>query len=293
MHLSLLRLLTVDREGENGPPFLAAASGLAAKGRHLFVVGDDENHLAILKPTGDAPGQLVRLFPGTLSRDHKKRKASKPDLESLLSLPASDAFPYGAMLALGSGSTSNRRRGVILQFDAAGSFQEPHIPNLTGLFKAIDQSVPEPNIEGAIVRGEELILFNRGNRSHPSTTALSFKMDTVETAMPVHTWRKDFVLPEAHGVPLSVTDACLLEDGTILASAVAENTSNAYDDGRLAAAAIVLFAADLSVLRIEMIEPAIKIEGIHGWLEGGMVHLLAVSDADDPGAAAGLYQGAL
>lgn len=292
MFLSLLRLLTVERTAEEGPPFLAAASGLAANGGNLFVVGDDENHLAILKPTGDVPGRLVRLFPGTLPRDHKKRKAAKPDLETLLSLPVTDSLPFGGLMALGSGSTPNRRRGVILRFDEAGKIQEPYIPDLTALYNVVDQSMPETNIEGAILRGDELILFNRGNRNHPNTTALAFKMASMETAVPIIKWRRDFVLADAQGLPLSITDTCLLEDGTILASAVAEDTSNAYDDGRLTAAAIVLFAPDLSILWIKMIEPAIKIEGIHGWFDGGTVRMFAVSDADDPEAAAGLYQGA-
>ncbi len=292
MFLSLLRLLTVERSAEDGPPFLAAASGLVASGGSLFVVGDDENHLAILKPTDDVPGCLVRLFPGTLPGNHKKRKAAKPDLETLLSLPVTDGFPFGGLLALGSGSTPNRRRGVILRFDAAGKIQEPYIPDLTALFDAVDQSVAETNIEGAVLRRDELILFNRGNCNHPNTTALAFEMASVETAMPIIKWRREFVLTDVQGLPLSITDTCLLEDGTILASAVAEDTPNAYDDGLLTAAAIVLFAPDLSIVRIELIEPAIKIEGIHGWLDGGTVRMFAVSDADDPDAAAGLYQGA-
>jgi len=292
MKLKLLRHLEVDRAAVDGPPFLSAASGLAAIGDRLYVIGDDETHLAVFPADGNAPGRMLRLLSGSLPAEHKARKAAKPDFETLVLLPAPKTHPHGALLALGSGSTDIRRRGVVLPFDAQMKPCAPLVLDLSAIFAEIGKAVPETNIEGAVVRNGEIILFNRGNKSHPETTALAFNSTAfTEAALPVLRWRKPVALPEVDGVPLTITDACLLGDGSILVSTVAEDTSDAYNDGRLAGAAFAVLGPDLSLGRLEPIEPAIKIEGVQAWRDGERIQLLAVSDADDPAAPAGLYSG--
>ena len=96
---------------------LSAASSLVAVGRQLYVVADDEHHLAVFDRGDPTSGTLLRLFEDELPPLHRDRKRAKPDLESLLQLPASQAHPHGGLLALGSGSRPQRRRGIVLDFD--------------------------------------------------------------------------------------------------------------------------------------------------------------------------------
>ena len=70
----------------------------------LYVIADDEHHLGVVRVDGDEL-KLVRLLDGDLPASAKKRKARKPDFESLLLLPASDESPRGRS------SLSARARG--------------------------------------------------------------------------------------------------------------------------------------------------------------------------------------
>lgn len=290
MQLDRLRRLTVERSAAEGPRYIAAASGLAVHHGQMFIVGDDETHLAVFDESSAEPGKLMRLFPEARLADPVKRKAAKPDLETLLVFPAVGEFPFGGLLALGSGSSAKRRRAVILPFDSHGRLAKARILSVDGLFAAVGMVVPEVNIEGAVIRNGELILFNRGNRNYPETILITFRADDFRSANPRPIWSKTARLPDIGGIPLTVTDACLLEGGSILASTVAEDTGNAYDDGGLLGAAFVLFNSDLSVDRVDMIEPPVKIEGVHARRNGTQIEILAVSDADDPAKAAGLYR---
>src|SRR5262245_3621265 len=89
--------------------YLSAASGLARAGSFLYVVADDELHLGVFGAGDTNPGRLIRLLDGELPAAKAERKKQKPDFESLTLLPASAEYPYGAILALGSGSRPNRR----------------------------------------------------------------------------------------------------------------------------------------------------------------------------------------
>ena len=68
---------------ESRSPFISAASGLVKVNNQLYVVADDEHHLGVFSAGHVGPGELVRLFEGTLPDKFKKRKAQKPDLETL------------------------------------------------------------------------------------------------------------------------------------------------------------------------------------------------------------------
>ena len=96
---------------ESRSPFISAASGLVKVNNLLYVVADDEHHLGVFSVDHALPGELVRLFDGTLPDKFKKRKAQKPDLETLLLLPTFAGYAHGALLAMGSGSKPNRDTG--------------------------------------------------------------------------------------------------------------------------------------------------------------------------------------
>jgi hypothetical protein len=84
---------------------LSAASGLVQIDSLIYVVADDELHLGVFDAAGTRPGHLIRLFDGELPEPAAKRKKRKPDCEALTLLPPHGAYPHGALLALGSGSS--------------------------------------------------------------------------------------------------------------------------------------------------------------------------------------------
>ena len=281
MQLTHIRYLDVAEPLASGHPFLSAASGLVQIGETFCVVGDDEQHLAVFTQGDDGPGRLIRLLPGDLPRKKKPRKKVKPDFEILFQLPDS-----GLICAMGSGSTPKRMRGTIIDIDGGGVT----LLDLQPLFAAVAPLLKEINLEGAVVRGNRLLLFNRGNMQNPGTciceTALS--AITGDEAIAV-TLVKTLALPMIDGVPLTVTDACSLDGRHILLSAVAEVTDDSYADGAILGAAIVVLDANLNVLVIEPLEPICKIEGISARRTATGAELLCVSDADDPDMPSSLF----
>jgi hypothetical protein len=286
MQLTHIRYLNVSEPMASGHEFLSAASGLVQIGEMLCVVGDDEQHLALFNQNNDGPGRLIRLLPGDLPRKKKKRKKLKPDFEILFALPALGEGGDPAICAMGSGSTDQRMRGVLVNLDTG----DVVVRDLQPLFAALALLVTEINLEGAVVRGDRLLLFNRGNMQNPETCIFetTLRAITGDEAIAV-TLVKTLALPLIDGVPLTVTDACSLDDRHILLSTVAEVTDDSYADGAILGAAIVVLDAKLNVVVIEPLEPICKIEGISARCIATGAELLCVSDADDPDMPSSLF----
>ena len=104
--LTKIRDLNLSKASTAGRPLhLSAASGLVCLDSLIYVVSDDELHLGAFGRADRKPGHLIRLFDGALADSQSDRKKQKPDLEALTLLPAYGKYPYGALLAFGSGST--------------------------------------------------------------------------------------------------------------------------------------------------------------------------------------------
>lgn len=289
MKLTHLRDLAVDTPLPSGHAFLSAASGMVVCGDALYVVADDTQCLGVFDLEGAAPGRLIPLIAGDLPGDAAARKKVKPDFEVLLALPCAAGT---RLLAMGSGSTGQRMRGVVVDLPGDDAPVNVRVIDLRALFTAIAPLVPEINVEGAVLRGDELLLFNRGNSAHPASQVIAVPLaEVLEGGSVTARLCAQLLLPEVAGVPLTVTDACLLASGHILLSAAAEATDNSYADGALVGAALVELGADLAVLVVEPLEPVVKVEGLSAQIMADGVHVLCVTDADDPDAASGLYRG--
>ncbi len=288
IHLAHIRDLTVDAVLPSGHAFLSAASGMVVRGSALYVVADDDNCLAVFDLDGTTKGHLIPLIAGDLPADAAQRKKVKPDFEILLALPC----PTGIrLLALGSGSTAQRMRGAIIDLPGNGAPADVCLIDLKPLFAALATLVPQINLEGAVLRQDQLLLFNRGNMQHPGSQIVEVPLAAVLAEGPVPaTLLAELSLPMLEGVPLTVTDACQLDNGHILLSAVAEATADSYADGALLGAAIVELDADFQVCSVQPLEPPLKVEGLTARTGPYGVHLLCVTDADDPERASGLWR---
>lgn len=276
---------------------MSAASGLVRHGSFLYVVADDEHHLGVFNSESRAPGTLLRLIEGDLPDDHKARKKQKPDFESLTRLPPFADFMHGALLASGSGSKLNRWKGALLGLDAPGAVNAaPRLVDLNCFMAPLTAEFGKLNIEGMVVAGEELHVLQRGNKGQKRNAVVRFSLAAFQsailapepTALPVLGLR-DYELGDANGVPLTFTDAAGLPNGGMVFSCVAEDTEDAYEDGACGAAAIGMIDAEGALVWIQRTTEAHKIEGIDARLEGSILRLLLVTDADNVAIPAGLF----
>ncbi len=282
-------------------PFISAASGLVKVNNLLYVVADDEHHLGVFSADHALPGELVRLFDGTLPDKTKKRKAQKPDLETLLVIPTFAGYPHGALLAMGSGSKPNRDTGVLLGLGASGNINSaPRLFDLRFLYDALRAEVDGLNIEGAVIAGGQFMLLQRGNKGAANALIAfelySFIDDIAANNAP--RLRKPPVvraieLGDIDGVPLCFTDAAALPDGNLLFTAVAENNDNSFDDGACGGSAIGIVDANGNVVTIKRLDQPYKVEGVAATMHADGIHLLLVTDADDASKAAWLLSAVL
>jgi hypothetical protein len=278
---------------------LGAASGLVLVGTDAYVVVDDELHLGVFDTTSRRPGRLVRLFDGVLPDGKTERKALKPDLEALCLTPPLPGAPHGALMALASGSTSQRQTGAWLPLDTTGRPVEAGATrmSLDALYAPLHGAFPDLNIEGAFVADGRLHLLQRGHAGRPDNACAVFDWGAVAAALVGHgpvpqPLRIDrFDLGLASGVPLCFTDATPLSNGSWLFCAVAEATASSYLDGACVGAAVGAVGADGRVQRIDALETAWKVEGIAAVGEGAGWRLTLVTDADDPETAAMMLSG--
>jgi hypothetical protein len=303
--VSLTKIRALDlavATGPERPRHLSAASGLVCVDASIYVVADDELHLGIFQAGSDEPGQLIRLFDGTLPKSKAKRKKRKPDLEALAWLPPLDGHPHGALLALGSGSAerATRRVGALLSLDAQGEVAgPPRALDFSALLMPLEERFAGLNIEGATANRDEFWLLQRGNKGDRQNAVIRYSLEAFLAALNTDIIGAiepigfvDFDLGMGGDIPLGFTDGAALPDGRLVFSAVAEDTDNAYADGRCAGAALGIIEHG-KVQDLRQLDRPYKIEGVHAQANGNAIELLLVTDDDDPDAPAGLFSARL
>ena len=300
--LTKLRELNLSAAASPGRPLhLSAASGLVCLQSFIYVIADDELHLGVFRAGSHEPGHLVRLFDGALPESKAQRKKRKPDLEALTLLPAHGGHPHGALFALGSGSTPNRRTGVMLGLDAHGAVHgQPRVVDLSPLLAPLDDVFPALNIEGATISGDELRLLQRGNARHAVNAVIRFPLSALFNILsgkqtgPTKLSTIDTIdLGQIDGIPFGFTDAAALPDGAMVFTAVAEDTDDAYDDGPCVGAAIGMIDNSGCLHGLHRLDRPYKVEGVDARVDGDVIRLLLVTDADDAGIPAGLFSVAI
>jgi hypothetical protein len=290
MNVRKIRELTLHTPASPGrPPHLSAASGLVQVGEFLYVIADDEQHLGIFCAGNDTSGDLLPLLTGAaLPLSSRQRKALKPDFEVLTYLPALPDYSAGALLALASGSRANRCSGALLPLRHDGALTGAvHSIDLTGIYAVLRHRLGVLNIEGAACVGAELILLQRGNKKTAINASIHLPLAAVLNASNDHDFTASMIsiepmdLGTINGIPLCFSDAAALPDGSLIFTAIAENTDNSYDDGPCAGAAIGIMDGAGRLNFMENIEANYKIEGIAAQVDRDTIRLLLVTDADD------------
>jgi hypothetical protein len=279
---------------DTAPLRLSAASGLVCRGGQHYVVADDEHHLAVFGADGAV--HWLRLFDGALPDPAALRKATKPDLETLLELPPMPILPHGALLALGSGSRPNRQRAVCLPFiDAHDTFGAPRGIDLAPLYAMLRGECADLNIEGGFVNGDVFCLLQRAHLANPANLCIRFGWSQVRewlfggAAAPRPLAYDRFELGQIDGVPLGFTDATPLPGGAWAFSAAAEATDDSYHDGECAGSVLGIVGADGRIATTLRLPGRHKVEGLAATASQDprqTLEFTLVTDADDRERAA-------
>ena len=285
--LDRLRDLDLEEGSAPGQPaHVASASGVARRGRNVYVIGDESNHLARFDLTDATPGALHRALSGEIPTDPEERARHKSDLEALTVLPPGHGSPYGILFGIGSGSGDGRDRGFAWDLGPDGGLVgEPREVDLSPAYELLREEIGSLNVEGAAVLGEELLLFHRGNDERTDNAIARIELGeaiesmTGDLRIDVAELRsiRSYDLGELDGVDLCFSDATPLGDGRVVFTASAED-----DDGNIHGSVIGLLDDEGEVTRLRRIDRKWKVEGVHATTDTGVLDLLFVCDQDEP-----------
>jgi len=296
------------------PAHVRAASGVAWIGGLLAVVQDDANFVALIEPeTGLALDVALPVGPNgaRLFDDARGTKHLKLDLEACFAV-RTEGRPT-RFVALGSGSKRARERIVVLDFDDSGRrVTDVRVLDASALYAQLrtrtDFSGSELNLEGAVLHGQTLRLFQRGNGAPLAELAAvnavgeldwpAFEgyLDSQASPASVPALKRvtQYDLGNIAAVPLSFTDATATPQGGVLFLASAEDSADTVSDGRVHGTRVGELAADGSLRTAPLLgedgAPShVKAEGIvldrkdptRAWV---------VVDMDDPTLASELLE---
>lgn len=262
---------------------LSAASGIVLRGDVAWVIGDDRTALdryAMVDGSALAPVSLLAGHGAHATLP----KVDKPDLEALAELGD------GTLVALGSGSRPNRDRGFRVDGDRVAAL------DLSPLYAHLRRAIPDLNIEGAALEdADTLVLAHRGVGRLAGSCLIrldvhALRSGTSWTATSLRDIRA-VELGTLDDVALGLTDLAPGSGGVLHFLAAAEDTDDPYRDGHCRGSVIGRLEGDGSATVLARLEPRVKAEGLAHWRrEGGRDHWCVVTDADDPGLRARLYE---
>ena len=222
------------------------------------------------------PGRRYAPHPaasGRVAGEEAERKAHKADFEILVDLAGE------GLLAMGSGSRATRERAVLVD-----RRERTTVIDTAPLCASLRDTFPDSTSKAACCSATNSCWCNAATAATAAPRWCSSRSDDLQRALV----SRQFVLTRAprivdldlggqDGVPWTCTDLALLDDGDLLASAVLEDTEDAYRDGPCLGSALVRIAPDGVLRWHRRLATSSKIEGLA--VDGDVVWL--VSDADD------------
>ena len=234
-------------DDDDRPPFVESASGLATLGEFLFVVQDNANWVAIVHPDESVTSVPLPRGPGGVRvfNEDRDNTDEKVDLEACAVMPGEDG-PELVAFGSGTGDSSCWILSVAgIEQATCGGRCEARFHDAHRFYASLKDNRGfcggRVNIEGAIALDDRRILILQRGNAKPDEGEPIDAIGTVEwQALRAHLERPDSVPPpplsdvvryelgDLDGVPLTFSDAELLDGGRILFSASAEA---AGDDG--------------------------------------------------------------
>ncbi len=191
-----IRELVIEPLGDNRPAYVTSASGLVRLDNRVYIVADDELHLAVFDLKSSQPGRWLRLLPGMLSSNYKERKKQKSsapmrfmevNAQTALSTQsqANSALAVEAMhlerdqAAQTPALVLQLRDGIVLHFDSLPTAQELYAPICHALLQAVAcvNTLDNPSSQQAFIQdynrhhalqNQPLAIYPQNDLSTPS-----------------------------------------------------------------------------------------------------------------------------
>lgn len=253
------------------PVGITGASALIYKEGKLYIISDDSNLLYRYDLKENTTAKISLKTSGDSAENIEK--ALKPDFESIAE--AEDAY-----YIFGSGSAKGRFDRVELDKDFRFVNRISMEPLYREMMKHSEIAPEDFNIEGVIIRKEEILFFNRGNGPgkkngiirvhHQNHSEFEFKSFHL------------LPLPEINGFPFGFSDAIEFR-GNICFLATAEKILSVYEDGETLGSALgILHSEDFKPKEFKILTNQYKLEGLTPFPENDKsIRFLACEDADD------------
>lgn len=228
-------------------PDFPSASSLEFYNKKLFVVGDDAKQILVLNENY-AHIDSIKLFESTEQRIPKSDKA---DFESSAILLAKDE---PKLVVFGSASLPQRQRAIQIGLNAG--LDTIALINTKPLIERLFNSgIREVNIEGATTIGQLLILANRANNSNRINQLVILKTSALDNMEREQILTSTIDLTQQKNV-IGISGLTYVAEKDILFfTASTEETSSAYDDGKIGDSYIGWFNTISSRLQESHIKP--------------------------------------
>ena len=260
---------------------VSAASGLVYFLGRIYVIADDELSLWVYPDEGGGEAEIYPLLHGSLPEKKKERKKIKPDFETLVR-------HQSKLIAIPSGSKPNRNIAISIELNQVGKVDSVNAFSLEKIINHLIKTYAELNLEGAVICGDEIYLFQRGNGSLEQNGVVSMPLIHFLNDQPEKIKFLSASLGMLRGKGLSFTDACIGPEGKIYFLAVAEDSGTTYEDGIVSGCAMGIIDKDSGeVSSLEILALTSKPEGLDYNAEKSLFYL--VTDDDDRSLPAKLY----
>lgn len=211
---------------------IGSASGLVYLDEKLYVISDSSSYLYEYH-ISEAKLNKIALVENAQENILKK---DKPDFEAI-ALKGNDLYLFG------SGSTESRNRLFKYKLKSEKVIAKDITDIYSRIKKQFNIANDELNIEGVILNGESVYIFQRGN-GKIGKNGIIYASDSAEDA------KFEFIpfnIPKIKNVSTTFTDAVLVGE-TIYFLATAEDTTSTYLDGEVLGS--IIGSIDLNTMKL-------------------------------------------